>query len=269
MGKAEAAGGAGRVANDGCFAFYSERRFALRDLQLMEVRMFKWLRASAVLLGAFGLAAVAQAAPVELVGTDSSGKTVDSGWSWTTSDPSIVNLVFIKVSGNQFFFEKDAEMKLANTPLIITFSKTSATPDTLVINDEAVTNHTGTDWNAFRMELSSGSSGAAPNFAFTTSNGSSGIGDFKIDPFTAFTFYNNNAGLLLNGGVVKNNTTWFPGSQSNTGLALMANAQTADTFSLKEIAVPTAIPLPAAAWSGLSMLLGLGALGTLKKIKLV
>jgi len=231
--------------------------------------MLKWLRASAVMLGMFGLAGLVHAAPVELVGHDANGNIVDSGWAWTTPDPSLVNLVFVKVSGNQFFFQKDAEIKLANTPLIITFTKTSANPDTLVINDEAVTNHSGVDWNAFRMELSSGTTGNSPNFAFTTSNGSSGIGDFKIDPFTAFTFYNNNAGLLLNGGIVKNNTTWFPGSQSTTGLALMANASTADTFSLKEIPVPTAIPLPAAAWSGLSMLIGLGTLGTLKKIKLV
>lgn len=233
--------------------------------------MFKWFRASVMLLGAIGFAGFASAAPVELVGKDANGNTVDSGWAWDTPDPSLVNLVFIKTSNGQFFFQKDANVKQANSPVIVTFTKTSSSPQTLVINDEAVTNHTGTDWTAFRMELSSGTTGSQPNFAFTTSNGSAGIGDFNIDPFKAFTFYNNNAGLLLNGGTIANGSTWFPGANSTNGLALIANASTANTFSLKEIAVPgttTAIPLPAAAWTGLTTLLGLGALKAIKRIKL-
>ena len=47
------------------------------------------------------------------------------------------------------------------------------------------------------MDLSSGSVGGTPNFAFTAANGTAG---FNIDPFTKFTFYNSNSGLLLNGG---------------------------------------------------------------------
>ena len=71
------------------------------------------------------------------------------------------------------------------------------------------------------------------------------------------------------GSPVTNNSTWFPGSQSNTGLAIIANLTTDNTFSLKEIAIPggTVIPLPAAAWTGLSTLLGLGLLGAAKKAR--
>jgi len=236
--------------------------------------MFKWFRASVMLLGAIGLAGFASAAPVELVGKDANGNTVDSGWAWDTPNASLVNLVFIKASNGQFFFQKDANITQTNSPVIITFTKTNSSAQTLVINDEAVTNHSGSDWNAFRMELSSGTTGNQPNFAFTTSNGSPGIGDFSINPFTSFTFYNNNAGLLLNGGTVANGSTWFPGANSTTGLALIANASTANTFSLKEIAIPgtstppTVIPLPAAAWTGLWTLLGLGALKLIKKVRL-
>jgi len=100
--------------------------------------------------------------------------------------------------------------------------------------------------------LDSTTTGGAPEFAFSTSDGASGIGDFKIDPFTQFQFLNQNSELLLNGGTVKAGDSWFPGAQSNTGLTLLA-AGTASTFTLKEIAIPT--PLPAAAWTGLT---GLG-----------
>jgi len=204
----------------------------------------KWLRASAVMLGAIGFASITQAAPVELVGTDANGNTVDSGWSWDTPDPSLVNLLFVRTDGTNFFFQKDADIRRADQPLIITFQKTSTTPKTLVINDERVTNNTGSDWVAFRMDLSSGSNGGTPNFAFTAVSGTAG---FNIDPFTKFTFYNSNSGLLLNGGTVTAGSNWTPGSKSSTGLSLVANSATASTFSLKEIPIAgVVIPLPAA-----------------------
>jgi hypothetical protein len=230
----------------------------------------KWLTRSiaAFVVGALSSASFTQATPVELVGVDGTGKAVDSGWSWETPDPSVVNLLFIRTDGSNFFFQKDADVKTVGQPVVITFQKTSSSASTLVINDEAVTNHSGTDWTAFRMELSSGSSGGMPNFAFTSSSGTgSDIGGFKIDPFTKFTFYNSNSGLLLNGGTVANGTTWFPGHNSNTGLALVANNLTSSTFSLKEIPISVAIPLPAAAWSGLSMLIGLGVIRTVRRAR--
>jgi len=229
---------------------------------------------TACVVGALCFASSASASPKELVGVVN-GATVDSGWAWDVSSAvaPLVNLVFIGSTGNMFSFEKDVEILRASDPITITFTRTLASAKTLVINDEAVTNHTGTDWQGFRMELSSGSVGNTPNFAFMTSDGSAGIGDFKIDPFTQFAFYNNNAGLLLNGGTVKNNSTWFPGSQSNSGLAIIANDATSQTFSLKEIpfgtVVAAAIPLPMAAWSGASTLLALGLVSSRKRIAAV
>jgi len=233
----------------------------------------KWVTTSAAVVLTFGFASLAQATPKELTGVDASGNTIDSGWSYDVSSAqaSLVNLVFIKSSNGQFFFQKDAELTLSDAPLVIQFTKTGGSnAKTLVISDESVLNNTGKDWNGFRMELSSGTTGNSPNFAFTTSDGSSGIGNFKIDPFTSFTFYNNNAGLLLNGGTVKAGSTWFPGSQSTTGLAIMANASTCDTFALKEIPIAgtaVAIPLPAAMLSGLSTLLGLGLVSFAKRVR--
>jgi len=233
----------------------------------------KWVTTSAAVVLAFGFSSLAQATPKELTGKDASGNTIDSGWAWDVSpaQQSLVNLVFIKASNGQFFFQKDATLTLSDTPLVISFIKTAGSnAQTLVINDESVINNTGKDWVGFRMELSSGTTGGKPNFGFTTTDSSTGIGDFKIDPFTNFTFYNNNAGLLLNGGTVKAGSTWFLGSNSTTGLALLANASSADTFALKEIPIAgtaVAIPLPAAMLSGLSTMLGLGLVGFAKRVR--
>jgi hypothetical protein len=231
---------------------------------------WKLVLAAAAFCSVAGSSGVVEATPKPLEGTVN-GTLVSSGWTWDVSSATapLVNLVFIRVEGNNFFFEKDAEIKRTSDPLVITFNRIDPNAKTLIINDEAVVNNSGEDWTAFRMELSSGSSaGGVPNFAFMTSDGTPGIGDFKIDPFTQFTFYNQNSGLLLNGGTVKVGSTWQPGSQSNTGLAIVANALTDNTFSLKELAIPgTAIPLPAAAWTGLSTLVGLGILGAGKKLR--
>jgi len=227
----------------------------------------KWLKASAAAVAAFAFASFAHATPQELVGMDGNGNTISSGWTWDVSSAQapLVNLVFIKSVNGAFYFEKDAELVTANEPLVITFNKISESASNLVINDETVTNHTGVDWNAFRMELSSGNTDGTPNFVFVTSDGSPGIGDFSIDPFTSFQFYNQNSGLLVNGGVVHNGETWFPGSESNTGLAIMNTQGVHQTFTLKEI--PVAIPLPAAAWTGLSTLVGLGLVGARKRVR--
>jgi len=231
--------------------------------------MLKWVTLSAAAV--LGFAGIASATPKEL--TDNNGNS--SGWTWDVSAATepFVNLVFIRTEGNNFFFEKDAEFKNVTDPIVITFNKIGgASAKTLVINDEAVQNNTGVDWTSFRLDLSSGSNGGTPNFAFVTSDSSPGIGDFKIDPFTQFQFSNANSTLLLNGGTVKAGSTWFPGAQSNTGLSIVATG-TDTTFTLKELANagagpgPTPIPLPAAAWTGLSGLIGLAVVSAARKAR--
>ena len=237
----------------------------------MIFRKAKMLLATVAFGGALTLAtAFSSATPQPLNGVDANGNTISSGWTWDTATPELVNLVFIRAEGSNFFFEKDATITRVSDPIVITFNRVSTTASTLVINDETIQNNTGVDWEAFRMELSSGSTGGGtPNFAFMSHDGSPGIGDFNIDPFAQFTFYSNNSGLLLNGGsAVKAGSTWYPGANSDTGLAIVANTSTVSTFTLKEFAVPaTIIPLPAAAWTGMSTLLGLGFLGAAKKFR--
>jgi hypothetical protein len=220
--------------------------------------MFKWVTFSAAVLSGALLAGQAGAVTRELTGVDAQGNTFSSGWQYEVADVLApdVNLVFIRTEGNNFFFEKDATFRNVSDPIVINFTKISPTASNLVINDEAVNNQSGSDWLAFRIALSSGTnSSGQPSYTLATHDGSPGLGDFRIDPFTSFSFENNSTELFLSGGTVANGTSWFPGSQSNTGLAIVANSATVDTFTLKEIAVP--IPLPAAAWTGLTGLVAL------------
>jgi len=235
----------------------------------------KWVTVSAAaILGcslafspsAFGLSK-------ELTGIDGNGNTIDSGWSWTVSDTlaPLVNLVFIKTSGSQFFFEKDATFQNTTTPVTITFAKTNSNAKSLVISDEVLVNKSGSSWNQFSMSLNSTSSGNTHGFAFATSDNSSGLGDFKISPFTSFAFTQNNSVLTLSGGTVADNTTFFPGSGSTTGLAIVANGSSSNFDLVEQPNIgggtpPPVVPLPAAAWTGLSGLIGLGLLKSFKNI---
>ena len=234
----------------------------------------KWYQVSAAAILALGLAAApASAATENLVGINPATAVThelvalngtDSGWSatWDDSINANVNLTFKGISGNDFLIEKDATFNSNDLGgLEIVFQKTNAsTPYTLVINDETVINHSGVDWNGFNFVLGTGTnSSGTPGFAFSATDGSSGgLGSFNITPFTSFSFSNQDTALSMSGGTVANGGVWLPGSTSQAGLAVVASGDLS-SFVLKEI--PVAIPLPAAAWTGLSTLLGLGFIG--------
>jgi len=209
-----------------------------------------------------------QAASIPLV--DNNG--VSAGWNVTVADVDAadVKLTFVSSSGNRFFFTKDATLRRNGDPLVISFDRVDANAKELVIQNENLVNASGSDWTGFRTLVSSGSNGSSPNFSFVTSDNSAGLGTFSIDPFTSFTFLNQNTELFVNGGTVAAGDTWKPGSTSGTGLAIVTSVNTATHFTLKEIPIGgttnNPVPLPAAAWSGLSMLIGLGLIGTGRRI---
>jgi len=231
--------------------------------------LFKFSTVATLGIGTlFMTAPQASAKSIALV--DNNG--VSAGWTVTVPDSQAAGfaITFVRSSGNQFFFTKDATLTSNNTPFILSFDRTSANAKDLVIQNEAIVNNTGSSWTAFRELVSSGSSGGTPNFALTTSDGSSGLGNFSIDPFTSFSFINSNTELDVSGGTVAAGDTWKPGSASSTGLAIMTNNTTADHFTLKEISIPggggVVIPLPAAAWTGLTTLIGLGIISSARKV---
>jgi hypothetical protein len=235
-------------------------------------RRWVTVSAAAAVFGVLGAANFAQAAPKVLTGVDANGNTFSSGWTWDIADASAgqVNLVYIRTDANgAFFFEKDAVISNNLSPLVISFAPIAGeTQKQLVIADEAVHNNSGEDWTGFRMVLTA----ASGTFGFGTSDGSSGVGSFRIDPFTTVSFTNGTSDMTLGGGTVAAGTTWFPGAQSTTGLTL--NVTGTSAFELKEIPItggtgggPTPIPLPASLWTGLSGLAGLALLGAAKNAR--
>lgn len=229
----------------------------------------RWVIISAAaVFGVAGAVNPAGAAPKVLTGIDSSGNTFSSGWTWDVPDAVVgqVNLVFIRSSNGAFFFEKDAVISDNKVPLVISFAPIDGeTQHQLVISDEAVRNNSGEDWTGFTMSLSASSG----SFGFGTSDGSSGIGNFNIDPFTTASFSNGTADLTVGGGTVASGTTWFPGAGSTTGLTMNVTGNQA--FTLTEAPVTSGpgpvIPLPASLWTGLSGLAGLAAIGAAKNAR--
>jgi hypothetical protein len=246
--------------------------------------MSKWIKLSVAAVAAtvIGFSTQSKAATVALTGTDAFGNAVNSGWvaSWADAYDAAgweVNLTFrgLSANGGQFFFEKDAIFKAPAgdgvNGLEILFTKVDANAKELVINDEVLQNQTGVDWNAFQWILASGNNAGGPAFTFAATNGPES--GFEISPFTQMSFANGGSVLNFTGGTVANGQTWFAGANSATGIAIVSGADTT-SFVLKEVPVGVpgtgpgpVIPLPAAAWTGLSTLVGLGLLAGARNAK--
>jgi hypothetical protein len=231
-----------------------------------------WVK-SLGLAGVVGLimAGTAQARTVDLV--DNAG--VSSGWSATipdTSDGGSVSLSFVRSADGVFYFDKTATLTTNDAALVIEFNRTSANASTLAIGTESITNSTGTDWTGFRTFVSTATAAGSSGVGFQLSLASGG---FNIDPFTIINFTNNNTEMDVTGGTVANGTAWTPGTSTDGGVAIISGNSADDRFLLKEIALtggssgggPTPIPLPAAAWTGMSTLLGLALLGAAKRVR--
>jgi hypothetical protein len=233
---------------------------------------------AAVAATIIGFSTSAKAVTIPLTGTDASGNAVNSGWVATYSDAYLaagwdVSLKFhgLSADGSQYYFEKDATFRAPAgngiDGLEILFQKVDANAKQLVINDEIIQNATGVDWSAFQWTLASG---GTAGFTFAPTGPTS---NFYISPFTTMSFADANQTLNFTGGVVANGQTWMPGANSLTGIAIVSGS--ASSFALKEIPMPVngntgggpVIPLPAAAWTGLSTLLGLGLIAGAKNAR--
>jgi hypothetical protein len=232
----------------------------------------------AVLVGA---ASLAVAGPSAEAGTVQLG---NSGWSasWDASwDPYVgVNVDF--QSSDTVFIEKFVNYTSAqlNAGFIngvdIVFQQTSANAvQFIVLNDEQLVNNTGVSWIGFQMLVDPVFGGGVKFDTGKTDISPPGSG-FSIDPFTQHTWSNGDATLDVSGGVIPSgppvpgpgtSNVWFPGARSG-GLAIIANPSQVGTaaFRLKETPI---IPLPMAAWSGLSGLAGLALLAAGKRIRRV
>ena len=220
-------------------------------------RLTKSLAGLAV-AAALGVASHASAATVL-----TSGDVVDG---WRISFPTGIALT--SDGGMSLTLEKFAAFDNIEG-LDITFTQVSysASP-TIEIADESITNISGQKWGGFQFLLNDTLQGMGGKSSFTQSFN---LNDPAENYYTTTDLTSNT--VTLGGGIVPNGATAELGYNAAGG-QLVINASPASmcemkVLDFKEIPVVAAVPVPAAAWTGLSGLIGLGVLGSLKKLKKV
>jgi hypothetical protein len=175
------------------------------------------------------------------------GVWVPSGWevdipdSWYVPGYADVATDFVDPgSSGSLELQKTGQFHVDNE-LTLTFNQVAADAvPVIIINDEAITNNTGTAWNAFVMEVLDAGDAEFDPVA------SAGL---DITPFTVANFSPDNTIFTASGGIVPDGDTWWPGNAPFNG-ELVINTAPGDgittpflTFSLKEN--PVLVPEPA------------------------
>lgn len=214
-------------------------------------KMFKTLSAVAA-LGIVGIASQARAASVL-----TSGDVVD-GWAITFP----VGIALVSDGGDQLTLEKFAAFS-TDEGLSITFLQVAPSASSnIVITDESLTNVTGAPFTGFQFLLAN----TLDDAKFTSSFN---LDDAAENKFTSQTVTPDDITMT---GTLANLDTAKLGFNADGGQITIAADPSHNgsprVFDFKEIPV-TAVPIPAAAWTGLSGLLGLGMLSASKKMKKV
>lgn len=232
----------------------------------------------------FAVAATASVIGLVLVsGASAAVKTYNLGGGWMaeTSQPN-VDIVVDGVSTDNLVIslEKFATFSDANIdpftgqfdPARITFFQDSKYKGTyanlIVLADETIQNDSSKTWTGFKMFLLGGYGDlGTTQFDLSKTGGLPFGGDFG--PFSSFNITPDNRSLTFGDGSIAPSSIWAPGNTAgNTNLVIWAAPNSAGdkSFVLKEQPI-IAIPLPAAAWSGLSGLIGLGVVGMVRKVR--
>jgi len=222
---------------------------------------FKKLAMAAAIAAVAGVAGVSHATTV----TSEVLTSGDVVGNWRIAFPVGISLIYDGglSSAPNLVIEKNAAFD-STEGLDITFTQVSSSAaPTITITDESVTNVSGSSWSGFQFLLATDTGGTpsafGPGEAF---NGST-------PPFSTQTDSSND--IALSGGSLGNTDTAKWGFGADGGqLTIDANPGSTSSpkvFELKEIPVVTAVPVPAAAWTGLSGLVGLGLIAGAKRIK--
>ena len=188
-----------------------------------------------------------------------SGDTVDG---WKISFP--VGISLVSDGGSELTLEKGAAFTNIEG-LVITFTQVSYTASSDIdITDESVTNVSGASWSGFQFL-------AAPTLDGNAGDPTLEGGAFadSTSPFATQT--DTSSTVTLGGGTLANLDTasWGFGADGG-GLTIDANPASSGlkkVFSFKEIPIASVIPLPAAGWTGLTGLLGLGLIASAKRMR--
>jgi hypothetical protein len=208
-------------------------------------------------------AALGLAAILFGVGSAHAGTVTLGSSGWKAVVPDGLDFYTEAVVGNTVYLNKSAQFDASlDRPgfiqeLAASFIKTntSSTVDTFVISFEEVANLTGETWGGFKFGAQNGATFDPSSAPFAAQN----------DPFSHGVFSASNTLYTVDGGALADGEVWTPGA-TTPDTSLVVHVASGDRFwVLKE--QPTAIPLPAAAWTGLSGLAGLGLVGFAKNVR--
>lgn len=218
----------------------------------------------------FKLAIVAVFAAVLSLSVSANAATVlksgDTVGGWTITFPSGISLIEDNgPNGMTLRLEKGATFTSMEGLVIRFVQKTFNAASEIAIVNESITNLTGQTWGGFQFLVTDQGLGNNGSAQFKSSS------DVfqNISPFTNTDFTSSR--VTLTGGSVGDGETvqlGFDGETSGGDLVIIGAPSSANgtrqTFDFKEIPI---IPLPAAAWTGLSGLLGLGLIGAGKNLR--
>lgn len=192
------------------------------------------------------IAAISQAATIQL-NDPATGQP--SGWQASFPDSQMVSLVVDAVTANAVFIEKFVDFESPPGPggvfpaVNITFTQNrpdSQTVPAIVINDEALTNLTGSPWGGFDWLVIDGLGGNEAWFNVPNSS------DFMTNPFATQTFggfvggdTNRATTFSTTGGVVPHLGAFFPGKgPGELWMDIDLSQASITSFVLKELPTP-------------------------------
>jgi len=212
------------------------------------------IAALAVLLGIVLSAVPAGAATQTLLNSNSAG-----GWSATAPDDANVGLQVLGVLNGTLFLKKQAVFESSNVnqdgsiaPIPIQFLAGNTGIHKIVIDFEELGNETGKSFSNFTMTLNG-------NATFDAKSK-----NFNGDVFSKTDVSSDSKVVTLSNGTLNDGESFFPGFGKSGG-DLVINAT--GSFSLDEGTGGHQIPLPAAAWMGVSGLIGMAALKGVKQLR--
>jgi hypothetical protein len=222
------------------------------------------IAAAAAFAAIIGVASSASHAATTIV-TVNSGGTYD-GWTITfPQGEGVALLQDVTPSGTNLVLEKFADFT-AGSPasFLINFMQSSPTAaGTITITNESVVNGTSANWSGFEMSL------GTPLSGLVTAPTITGVFVPPTGGGVDYTNVSTTSSSVTYSGSQPGGTTSLWGEGNNGGqLVIDANpssGQIGQDFTLKE--TPLTVPVPAAAWSGLTGLMGLGLLASGKKLK--
>jgi len=218
---------------------------------------------AAALAAVVGMAGVSQA--VTVTSTVLTSGDVEGGWRITFP----VGIALAEDSGSNgvnLVLEKTAAFdSLEGLDITFTQVGTSAT-STITITDESVTNVSGSAWSGFQFLLLNTLPGNAAPGVFAPGEAFAG----STPPFDG-PQSDTPDDITLGGGTLGNTDTakWGFGAAGGD-LVIEANPATTGekkVLDFKEIPIVAAVPLPAAGWTGLSGLVGLGLIAGAKRVR--